>query len=224
MLTFAGDWFPYFYKVSNAKYDGSDYQFLAQVLNEMGCDFVVLPMNETRTGRELRKGTFDMSIGASFTDARAQDYYYSDPYRDEIIGFAIRHDGAGLTPETPFEHAIASGKKVAMNVNGYFGEFVEQLRAGSPKLFVHAFGLKQRLNWLAQGKVDAVVDDRIALCMQYAAENPAKWRVADQLLYQNSVHFIFNKHSVSEAWVARFNQYLESHRTHSDANSPPTQC
>ncbi|WP_100655659.1 substrate-binding periplasmic protein [Alteromonas flava] len=223
VVSFAGNWPPYFYQLSSHRYDGEDYRLLNDVLTSIQCGFSVVRMNEQRTHRELHKGTFDLSLGASYTEQRAADYYYSLPYRSEIIGFAVRNN-LSSEQSMPFAQVMAAGAKVAMNMNGYFGPKVAKLQQQYPAQFVHAFALNERLQWLQSERVDVVIDDRHALCLKALDQTGEPWRVAAEILYENDVHFIFNKRAVKEQWVETFNQALSVSQNNSSSGLALVQC
>ncbi|MBT0587531.1 substrate-binding periplasmic protein [Alteromonas oceanisediminis] len=225
VMTFSGDWPPYLYRTTGNHYAGSDYAVLHETLRAMECELEVLTMNEKRVAKELPKGTFDVSLGASYTPQRADHYHFSTPYRTESVGLIYRID-MHLVSLVSMEEALRSGKKVALNTHGYFGEEVESLKSRFPTSFVHQFDLPQRVALLEQGRVDMVIDDKGALCTVFSQQANATWVVSPVSLHVTEVHFIFSKAAVPQQWITSFNRYLAKTLQASDslAKTPSPSC
>ncbi|MDM7859977.1 transporter substrate-binding domain-containing protein [Alteromonas sp. ASW11-36] len=206
VLSFSGDWQPYFYRIQDSTYSGDDFELLEQVLTSMSCYLNVLPMTERRVSRELAKGMFDVSLGASYTDERNQDYHFSIPYRQEHVGFIMLASNQRDTES--LEQLLADGHFVAMNLEGFFGDTVAQLLNQYPQQFIHMFDLNGRLQLLRDASVTAVIDDYHALCKSHRAEGFNTFVVSQRILHTADVHFMFNRATVSVDWVTEFNQQL----------------
>lgn len=221
VVSYTGEWKPYFYQRSHDRYSGSDYQFLSRVLERLSCQLLVLPMNEKRVSMEIEKGTFDLSLGSSKTPERQQMYHFSQPYRDETIGFA--HLNFNTNSKIELESILDAGGKVAINIDGYFGRIVENLRKQYPHQFVHRFALPERLTLMFSGEVDAVVDDKAALCFAQQSYSDVRFKVAQQQLHSNQVHFIFSKRSIEPTWVEAFDHEMQT-VIESRQNNPDSNC
>ncbi len=219
VVSYSGDWKPYFYRFGSGQYDGTDYTLLRDVVSSTGCELIVLPMTEERSIIELGKGSFDISLGASFTPQRAEQFYYSLPYRQEVIGVMF-YNNATHNRQTTLRTVLEEGGIVGINLSGYFGDNVEALKARYPSQFVHGFSLPERTAMLSHGEIDAVVDDRGALCHQMKGlrvtsltalgEQASDLILSDEILHDNDVFFLFSRLTVDEAYVTAFNKQLAS--------------
>ncbi|GGW89267.1 substrate-binding periplasmic protein [Alteromonas halophila] len=229
VVAYNGDWGPYFYSYGHEQYDGTDYELLRDVANAMGCDLAVLPMNEVRSSIELEKGSYDVSLGATYTKERQQSFHFSTPYRDEQIGLVISAE-AGHTPETTLADILSKGGKVGINMSGYFGSTVALLKEQYPSQFIHEFSLTKRVSLLSQKTVDAIVDDRLALClelrnvpsfsaMQERQSSSQAMILSNEILHHDAIHFMFSKHTTAAAFVTRFNKHLSQQLQH-QASAP----
>lgn len=219
VVSYNGDWKPYFYQFGSNQYDGIDFTLLNNIVSSMGCHIAVLPMTEARSIIELGKGSFDISVGASYTPERAKQFYYSLPYRQEVIGVMFYNNG-DHDRHTSLREVLEEGGVVGINMSGYFGNTVQELKAQYPRQFVHGFSLPDRITMLSDGEVDAVVDDRVALCHQLKGlrvtkpgtlgEHASDLVLSDEVLHDNEVFFLFSRLTVDEAYVNTFNEHLSS--------------
>ncbi len=224
VISFTGDWQPYFYKQTPSTYTGTDYNFLVKVIDTLSCQLKVLHMTEMRVSKEIQKGTFDISLGASWTSDRQLMYHFSKPYREEVIGFAyLETDPENRQKSLSLASLLQSGGTVAINANGYFGDRVQELRRLYPNQFIHRFALPDRLTLMYSGAVDAVVDDRAALCFAKHSHQNKHFRVSSETLHANNVHFIFSKSAVSDAWVEAFNNAMQP-LLETDSNYANSSC
>ncbi len=220
VVSYSGDWEPYYYQYARNQYDGTDYDLLLDVITGMGCQLEVLPMTEERSIIELSKGSFDISLGASYTTERNQRFYFSIPYRTETVGMMLVTNH-GWNKHTTLDSILASGGIVTINMQGYFGQHVDTLKARYPKQFVHGFSLPQRVAMLNDAHVSAIVDDRTALCTQLQSLKmlPAapgntdsthnNMIMADEIINQSDVHFIFSRKTIEPPFVDAFNLQLQ---------------
>lgn len=211
ILSFNGDWAPYFYNVGDSTYVGTDFFILTQTLEDMSCSLEVLPMTPQRAAMETSKGTFDIFIGASYTPARNSDFFYTIAYREEHVGFA--YNTLNLAVDTDQIEVILENKgEVALNMQGYFGDYIETLKKRYPHQFVHAFSTYERMQMLNKGLVAAVVDDKSALCKDAKRfiKNPKlkRYLISTQELHRDEVHFIFNRSTVTQQFIETFNEVL----------------
>ena len=212
VVVFNGDWAPYFYRIDNQVYAGTDYEILSRTLRSMNCSLTVLPMNRRRSEREVDKGTFDFYLGASFTHERNQTYYFSKPYREEHVGFVTTSDAAratsvSLNHDATLDAIMSGGANIAINMDGYFGDKIEALKQAYSAQFVHKFSLPDRLVLLSQKRADIVVDDKTALCR--AAQMPNSGLVlSEQTLHTDAIHFMLNRKTLTPEFVTTFNKHL----------------
>ncbi|MBO1254445.1 transporter substrate-binding domain-containing protein [Alteromonas sp. 5E99-2] len=213
VLSFNGDWPPYFYKVGEETYVGSDFDILSRTLDSMSCTFNVLPMTPERAQLEMSKGTFDIFVGASYTNQRNLDFFYTTPYRKEYISYA--YNTKNLTMNTnALDDILENDGYVAINIQGYFGDYVEALKQRYPDRFIHAFSAIKRMQMLNEGVVSVVIDDKSVLCKdakRFTNKPRLKsYKISDQILHHGDIHFIFNRSTVTPQFVKRFNDVLST--------------
>ncbi|WP_421134605.1 substrate-binding periplasmic protein [Alteromonas sp. A079] len=217
IVGYSGDWIPYFSKAGTS-YGGTDFHLLRRTLVRMGCTLNVLPMTEARSLIEQKKGTFDISIGASLTKTRQRDFIYSSAYRREAIGLLVRNHGA-LPERLSLKSVLERDYKIALNKAGYFGPKVEVARKIFSDNFRYSFDIASRLTMLLDGDVDAVIDDYTALCIEQERLIPSSnFILLDETLHESDIYFIFSKITTSEDFVARFNIALAQERLVNEGN------
>jgi hypothetical protein len=213
LLSFNGDWPPYFVKLGEGRFGGSDYTLFQQAMSSTDCAFDVVEMSKGRADKEIMKGTIDVFAGASFTQNRNRDFYFSIPYRKEAVSYVVAVSNLDM-PTDSLESILQKGKRVAINTSGYFGERVATLMKRYPNQFIHSFSLPDRITYLMNGKVSAVIDDRTALCaamtQRLLSSNNRQYTVSTDILHEDQIHYMFNRKSTSSEFIASFNQALNT--------------
>lgn len=213
-IAYSGDWAPYFVNQGPTSYAGTDFLLFEHVLQQLSCSLVVLPMHERRARMEQQKGTVDVFIGATFTQKRAEEFHFSRPYRQETIGFAFLHDPTLPNQDTQrLSQRLARGDIVAMNMDGFFGDQVDDLKQQFPKQFRHAFGIAERAAMLFDERATIIIDDIQALCAFTKLQvedthSVARLRLGSEILNQSDVRYMFNKRTVSEDVFTAFDAQL----------------
>jgi len=121
---------PSAYLDNNGKVTGMDAQLAQRILTQAGCQvrWHLIPMTGERILRSLQQGKFDVMIRASKTVERQEYAYFSDPYRDEVVGLFSREQ---LELPSAFSMVDALDKKLGMigPVSGWYGDNFEALRS-----------------------------------------------------------------------------------------------
>ena len=83
---------PSAYLDSNGQVAGMDAMLAQKILTQAGCkvEWHLIAMTGERILRSLQQGKFDVMIRASKTVKRQEYAYFSEPYRDEIVGLFSR--------------------------------------------------------------------------------------------------------------------------------------
>lgn len=203
------DWQPYLYMNQQGKADGEDLQLLALTLQRMGYKLNTVGLPEQRMAREFKLGQIDVILGAAYTEAREAQNYYSIPYRKETIVFGFKRsrypqlDGAKVTT------LLQQNLLVAVNKSGWFGEaFQREALDVHGRNLIHAEGTLRRMQLLKMNRVDAVVGDEKVLKMAARKLGVNDFVVAQQVIHQTQVHFIFSRSRVDEIFMQRFNAAL----------------
>lgn len=206
-LSITNDWYPY---VKFSKFDsttGVDVELLKKVLEKMDCELTIIHFPERRTLFELTIGNFDIGLGASKTPERERDFYFSKAYRLEQNRFAYRKNDHGVKQSKSFKSIIRQRKLIGVNLAGWYGDELERAKQAYNG-FVFSETTIKRLEMLVKNRVDIVIDDDIVLCSEISRQNHSQVVIHPLLLSQASIHFIFNKQSVSPNFMARFDTAL----------------
>jgi polar amino acid transport system substrate-binding protein len=106
-----------------------DAMLAQRILTQAGCqvNWHLYPMTGKRILRSLQQGEFDVMIRASKTVQRQEYAYFSDPYRDEVVGLFSRKQ---LKLSSTFNMVDALEQNLSMigPVSGWYGDEFEMLR------------------------------------------------------------------------------------------------
>lgn len=211
VLSSTTDWYPYIHKNSEGISMGADIELLRFILKEIGCKLKVVHFPERRSLLELKKGNFDIGLGASFNEERAQVYWYSNEYRHEVNQFAYRSNDSGITQSSNIKNIIDSKKIIAINLAGWYGEEIEKAKADNNN-FIYSDTVSKRLKMLHFERVDVVIDDSIVLCHELNRFPFPGIAIHPSVLYEAPIYFLFNKKTVSKSFLNKFNEVLEEMR------------
>ncbi len=211
VLSTTSNWFPYIYKSENQLYEGFDLALLRDILNEMGCNLMVVQYPERRSLFEISQGRFDIGLGASKNKDRIKLHHYSSPYRHEVNRFAYRNNDIDIAQTKSLQDIIKLNKNIAINLAGWYGEELEGAKADYNN-FIFSDSITKRLKMLYYARVDIVVDDELVLCNELERSIYKGMTIHPQILYDTSIHFIFNKKNISSQFVVQFNGILERKR------------
>jgi len=215
VVSYSGDWAPYFVNSGHDQYAGTDFLLFSHVMQALPCPYVVLPMHEKRAQREQQKGTVDVFIGATFTQERAEQFHFSVPYRNGRIGFAYISDNeTERSRPLTLSQRLTRGEIAALNIDGFFGDEVTLLKRQFPDQFRHGFGIAERVAMLMAGQVSIVVDDITALCAYILRVNEdtntlPTLALGAEILSESEVRYMFNKLTVDIDMFDRFEQQLK---------------
>ena len=105
------------------------------------------------------------------------------------------------------QEILTQNKIVAINLAGWYGEELEQAKQNN-QLFVTTDTVPARLNMLDLGRVDVVIDDQLVLCSNLGQLGSERLAVHPLKLSEASIHYIFNKNTISAQFVQHFNEAL----------------
>lgn len=206
-LSLTTDWFPYVNRMQDDSTSGIDVELLKTILAKMGCRLDIVHFPERRSLFELSWGHFDIGLGASKTKDREQHFYFSLPYRIEQNRFAFRRGESDISTATTLTDIVNQKKLIGINLAGWYGDELERAKQ-EYNGFVFSDTAIKRLKMLLLKRVDIVIDDDVVLCSEIQKQNYQNIEIHPMLLSQADIHFIFNKGSVSKAFMAQFNQVL----------------
>lgn len=210
-LSSTTDWYPYLYR-ENGESIGIDVTLLSSVLKKMGCSLEVIHFPERRTLFELKLGHFDVGLGASKTDERQKDFHYSVPYRHEQNRFSYRENDEVVAQSPDLQGIINAKRLIAVNLAGWYGEELEHAKSNYDG-FIFSDTVEKRLKMLSFNRVDIVIDDEIVLCSEIERLDYSGVKIHTSLLFSASIHYIFNKGSISAEFVKTFDSILNDMRS-----------
>lgn len=108
---------------------GMDAMLAQRILTQAGCkvNWHLVPMTGKRILKSLQQGEFDVMIRASKTIKRQKYAYFSEPYRDEIVGLFSRKQ-LKLPPIFSMADALEQELSLIGPVSGWYGDKFEILR------------------------------------------------------------------------------------------------
>jgi polar amino acid transport system substrate-binding protein len=121
---------PSAYLDSNGQVVGMDALLAQRILTQAGCKvrWHTTSMTGERILRSLQQGKFDVMIRASKTVQRQEYAYFSDPYRDEVVGMFSRKQ-LKLPSTFSMVDVLARKLRVIGPVSGWYGDEFEMLRS-----------------------------------------------------------------------------------------------
>jgi polar amino acid transport system substrate-binding protein len=121
---------PSAYLDSKGQVAGMDALLAQRILTQAGCKvrWHTTSMTGERILRSLQQGQFDVMIRASKTAQRQEYAYFSDPYRDEVVGLFSRKK-LELPSTFSLVDVLERKLRVIGPVSGWYGDKFEMLRA-----------------------------------------------------------------------------------------------
>ncbi|OFI32435.1 hypothetical protein BFC17_06895 [Alteromonas lipolytica] len=208
-LAMGANWKPYVYIDEHGQRAGEDLLLLNRVLDRLGYQLNTENLPEQRMALEIQQGQVDVVLGAAYTKAREAQNFFSVPYRKEIIVLGYRHSLHPEIRDMDINTLLAQDGLVAVNKSGWFGAaFKQDTLAHYDSNLVHAEGTHRRMQLLDMDRVDAVVGDSKVL--QAAADEMGidDFVIAEKIIHETAVHFMFSRARVDAAFMQRFNTAL----------------
>lgn len=110
---------------------GMDAELVSAIFRQANCpyEFSLTPMTGARTLKSLEDGDIDLMIRASKTAEREQYAYFTDAYRQEVVGVFSRKS-LNLPTSLTLTRALQMGLRLIGPASGFYGDDFEQLRQG----------------------------------------------------------------------------------------------
>lgn len=100
---------PYSYSAADGRPIGYDIDVVKRVANEIDCTVTFTEMAWSDILIALQNGSVDVTVGTGFKQARSDWSWYSESYRDELIGLLMRSGDAGRFPGNSIEELLRGG-------------------------------------------------------------------------------------------------------------------
>ncbi len=198
---------PFHYLNTQNEVVGRDADILRAIAREIDCEIHFQELPWSRTLSYVEQGKVDIAIGAGFKESRAQWGYYSSPYKfiDHRLYTKKQHHVDVDSLEQFFANKLKLGTMLGW---GYPPEV--RLILEKPEFKQQVIPVSQfpsLIKMLKADRVDGImaIPDHLKREL-YGHPDLALFRARAH--YQEALHFIFSKKSVSPELVARFNNAL----------------
>jgi len=204
------DWPPYFYKDSNGKRVGSDYELLKSVLNKMNVQLVTTQGSPPkRAHRLLKNGMLDVMLAATKNEDRKSYAHFSTPYRKETSNAYCYSHVCGKAKT--LEEAIEQNNKIQVlfNSKAWYGNNFENILNKYKDRFHHIDASRKRLLMLKQKKAEVTIDEEMSFPHTALKAKVDVNKISVITLYKTDVHFLFSKKSIPLSFMVQFNKALQ---------------
>ena len=199
-------WPPYSY-LSEQEPVGIDIEASRKVFESLDyCLFFIDMPSAVRALEQLSLGKVDLLMAASYSDERARNARFSEPYRHETV-VLFTHRNSQIKA-VDVADAFAQGGTFAVNIGSYIGDDFNRLRRAYAEQIVYLPSTEQRLLMLNSGRIDFIVEDKEAGL--YISHNKEFSQVfaTDLVVYQNPIHFMFSRQRFTAQEVAEINRFI----------------
>jgi len=200
------DWPPYSYKEGNLA-RGIDIEIARQVFESAGycVTFVDMP-SANRAIEELKSGKVGVLLAASYSQLRAAQALFSDPYRNETVSL-FSHSKSNMQGDS-IQTLFTKGATFAVNTGSYVGPDFTRLAENHRDQIIYLSSVEQRLVMLNSGRIDFVVEDDNAGA--YISDKNALNNIflTTHQVYQNPVHFMLSKVHFTEQQAQAINKLI----------------
>lgn len=213
------NYLPYsFFNPQAKRVSGSDIELITSILDEMDCRYSFVRMTWARTLLELKEGNIDMSMYAYFNNERESLYLFSEPYRSETVRIAILKDNRNRWSIESLDDIVKQDILVAVDTHVWAGNAFKKLiehRHGHQILHVH--DINRRIKMLLEKRVDAIVGDPLTIAIEAKKYNAdSEYFLDDYVIFEQPVHFVFNKEKFEPSFIREFNHLLKSRLLRTD--------
>ena len=202
------DWYPYSY-MENGKLVGTDIDLLRQVAHRINVNIDMLfDVPQRRLTSQNKHLGFNTVIGATFTQERSQSYWFSLPYRKEIISVFYTNSNFDNFKSLRSLLAASETSTVATNMSAYYGQEFDAVKQDYRHRFAHIETAERRVLMLAKNAIDVIVDDQLNIQSIIKERDIRGVKKANFIVIQQDVCFMFTKSDFDNSFVSRFNDAL----------------
>ncbi len=120
---------PYSYSTGGVNPVGYDIDVVSRVAEEIGCSLTFTEMSWSDILVALQDGATDVTIGTGYKEARAEWSWYSESYRDEVIGLLMRKNAAKNFPGKSLEGILLGGLVLGKTTDDTYDKATEAIFA-----------------------------------------------------------------------------------------------
>lgn len=198
---------PFHYRSKTERIVGSDADLLRTILNQIGCEIEFVELPWARTLSWTKRGKIDIAIGAAYKDQRAKWAYYSAPYKfiqHKLYTLESKH-----SEMESVETLLEKGGKLGVVIGWGYPPGI-RIQLEKPKFsrqIIKTATFNQLTKMLDKDRLDGIIANPKMLRNSLKTEN-YRHKFTARAHYQEKLHFMFSKKSVTPKTVADFNNKL----------------
>ena len=146
---------PYSYAEGSGDPIGFDIDVVKKVAGEIQCTLIFSEMPWSEILLALEAGSTDITIGTGFKPERAEWSWYSESYRDEVIGLLMRKGTAANFPGVTLESLFAKGMILGKTTDDTYDSTTAAVFAEYPKQILGRVSEAENLDRLLDESIDA---------------------------------------------------------------------
>ena len=201
---------PYYLTDETGRHSGMEVEFAKMVMAAAGCKYRLALRPWRRALLQLEQGELDILGVASKTAEREVYARFSNPYRREVVGLLMRK--ADMDRPIRSLTDLARHNLSAVFLRGaYHGPGFAELEKsqGFDRTFRPVTTVYESVLPLKKERIDAILSDTIALSIYVRNEGlNDDLAVHPYTEYENNVHFMMSRKSVSAEQAERINRAI----------------
>jgi polar amino acid transport system substrate-binding protein len=200
---------PYHYPDEDGRVIGIDADILRSVLGDIGCEIRFVQRPWKRTLVEIKEGSLDSTMGASFREERAKFAHYSMPYRGQP--HVVITGKARIPAARSLSEFLDNGHNLGVVLGWHYTDAIRALLDGPryAKQVVTVPKFELAVSMLDAGRFEGLLGNPSVLAGIVGVERVRR----DYAMLPADIdvlHILFSRKSVSADIAARFNRQLEA--------------
>jgi polar amino acid transport system substrate-binding protein len=203
---------PYQFEGEDGIVTGADIELMREIGAAIDCTLKFRKMPWARHLSQLRNGTVDVAMSASWTEERNTYVRFSEPYRQSEMAIFVRQGTAAKYPLGALADIPAVDFRLGVISGYYYGEEFEDLQrnAAFAAAIDPASDYPTNIQKLLHGRIDGVLSDDFAVMFAEANALNAREKIERHplVLSGDQFHIMFSRQSVPEEIVAASDRQL----------------
>lgn len=208
---------PYQFFDATGEVTGADIELARQIGDAVGCELTFSKLPWARQLSELRNGSLDVAMSASWTEERNEYVRFSIPYRQSEMAIFVRRGTVADYPLTGLVDIPKVDFRLGVVIGYYYGEAFEELRkqAAFAAFIDPASDYPTNIRKLLHDRIDGFLSDDLAVMRAEARALDALDMIERYPLQLpgDDFHIMFSRRSVGPEIVAEFDEELEVMKT-----------
>lgn len=200
-------WEPYSYFDKSGELIGSDIDLLRQTMSHMNQTIAYVPnIPLKRLASSKGKLGFNTVLAATYNDERANENYFSKPYRTEKIG--VYFTNKEFQKYNSVEQLLENKLIGSLNASAYYGAEFERVKTKYATQLYHSESVRRRVKKLIGNRIDFIIND--VGTMEYTKNTMGLQNIYQSkfLVIESEVSFMFLKSEFSPQFINEFNLSL----------------